>query len=303
MDYGNILTRSWNIIWVHKYLILLGVLAALGSGGGGFGTGGASDFGGESADNGFQFEGAPLDFGQIGSPAELTAVAAILVLVCVGLLIGLAVWAVSRVAAGGLIAGASTIDGGSRSSFGQDWRAGWSRVWRLIGIGLIPLIPVLILLVLGIVLGGMFYSFSSVSNEFAVAPARSGLGIALVVVACIFIPIAVALNLLRTFADRACVLENLSVLNSYGRGWQVLSANLGPALILFVIQIAITVVLGIGLLLPSLLILLCCFLWPLLLLVQGAVTSYFSTMWTLAWREWTGMGHGGEIAADAAQAG
>jgi hypothetical protein len=31
-----------------------------------------------------------------------------------------------------------------------------------------------------------------------------------------------------------------------------------------------------------------CLLWPLMLLVEGAITAYFSTVWTLAWREWTG---------------
>jgi hypothetical protein len=34
-----------------------------------------------------------------------------------------------------------------------------------------------------------------------------------------------------------------------------------------------------------------------LLLAQGAVASYFSTLWTLAWREWTGVGHAGDIVA------
>lgn len=32
----------------------------------------------------------------------------------------------------------------------------------------------------------------------------------------------------------------------------------------------------------------CCFLWPLLLLIQGTVAAFFSTLWTLAWKEWTG---------------
>ena len=35
MDYGQLLSRAWNIIWEHKFLILLGVLVALGSAGGG----------------------------------------------------------------------------------------------------------------------------------------------------------------------------------------------------------------------------------------------------------------------------
>jgi hypothetical protein len=31
-----------------------------------------------------------------------------------------------------------------------------------------------------------------------------------------------------------------------------------------------------------------------LLLLRGAIAAYFSTMWTLAWREWTGLGHAAE---------
>ncbi len=29
MDYGRLLRRAWDIIWAHKFLILLGVLVAL----------------------------------------------------------------------------------------------------------------------------------------------------------------------------------------------------------------------------------------------------------------------------------
>jgi len=294
MDYGNILTRSWHIIWNHKYMILLGVLVALGSGGGGFGTGGPSGFGGESGNNGFQFEGSPPDFGQIEGIGGL-AVGVIIVIVGLALLIGLAVWAVSRVAGGGLIAAADTVDGGGRSSFGQAWQAGWARGWRLIGIGLLPLIPVLILIVAGIGLGGLLYGFSTVSNESTVVAPTVWPAVGLGVLACLMIPIAVVLNLLRTFADRACMLEDLPVLASYSRGWGVLSANLGPAVILFVIQLAIGFGLAIVLFLPGIIMILCCILWPLFLLIQGAISAYFSTMWTLAWREWTGTGHPGAI--------
>jgi hypothetical protein len=38
---------------------------------------------------------------------------------------------------------------------------------------------------------------------------------------------------------------------------------------------------------PGILIALCCVLWPLFLVLQGAIAAYFSTVWTLAWREWT----------------
>jgi hypothetical protein len=33
MDYGKLLRRSWEILWEHKFLFLLGVLVALSSSG------------------------------------------------------------------------------------------------------------------------------------------------------------------------------------------------------------------------------------------------------------------------------
>lgn len=301
MDYGNILTRAWNIIWTHKYLILLGVLVALGNGGGGgFSPGGPTGFGGESGDNGFQFEGAPPDLGQIG-PLEGMAIGAIILLVGLALLIGLAVWAVSRVAGGGLIAAVDAVDGGGQSSFGRAWQAGWAKGWRLIGIGLLPLIPVLILVFVGLLAGGVFAGLANIGEQVAV-PAGAGVGTILVATACLMIPIAIVLNLLRTFADRACMLEDMPVLAAYSRGWGVLSANLGPAMVLFVIQLAIGFGLAIVLFLPSIIMLLCCILLPLFLLIQGAISAYFSTMWTLAWREWTGLGHSGDVTPSTAAA-
>lgn len=62
----------------------------------------------------------------------------------------------------------------------------------------------------------------------------------------------------------------------------MLTENFGSALVLFLIQIVIGLVLDVGLVLPAL----CCLLWPLLLIVQGGIAAYFSTLWTLAWRRW-----------------
>jgi hypothetical protein len=114
--------------------------------------------------------------------------------------------------------------------------------------------------------------------------------------ACIFLPIALVLGLLQAFANRACMLEDTGVIAAYRRGLNVLVQNIGPVLILFALQIVINIVLGVALFLPGLVMVLCCILWPLLLLIRGAITAYFSTMWTLAWREWTGLGHPGELA-------
>ena len=86
------------------------------------------------------------------------------------------------------------------------------------------------------------------------------------------------------------MLEGLGVFDSYRRGWEVATTNLAAAVLLFVIQIAITIGLGIALFVPSIVMVLCFVLWPVLLLIQGAIAAYFSTLWTLAWREWTDAG-------------
>jgi hypothetical protein len=104
---------------------------------------------------------------------------------------------------------------------------------------------------------------------------------------CCALPFALLLGLLRTFAERACMIEGLGVIDSYGRGVAVLQTNLGSALVLFVLQIIIMIALAIVFLVPGLILALCFLFWPLLWLASGAVAAYFSTLWTLAWREWT----------------
>ena len=44
MDYGNLLKRSWDIVWHNKFLFILGFLAALGSGGTNGNRGGQGNF-------------------------------------------------------------------------------------------------------------------------------------------------------------------------------------------------------------------------------------------------------------------
>ena len=84
------------------------------------------------------------------------------------------------------------------------------------------------------------------------------------------------------------MLEESGVIDAYRRGWNVLTANIGEAIILFVLQIAIFIGLAILLIVPSIIVALCCLLWPLFLVVQGAVSAFISALWTLAWRTWTG---------------
>jgi hypothetical protein len=211
----------------------------------------------------------------------------VMIAIVVGLFIGIPLWVLSTLSRGGLIAGVSAIDGGGTSSFGTAFNAGWRKGWRLLGIGVLPAIPGLLLALIGLGAAGFMVGMEGVFSRNVVRAPLAGIGIAVAALACILVPIAIVLGLLRTFANRACMLEDLGVFEAYGRGLSVLFDNLGSAILLFLIQIAVSIVIGILLLVPSLILAICCIFWPVLLLIQGTVAAYFSTMWTLAWREWT----------------
>ena len=113
MEYGRIVNRSVNIVWNNKFLIVLGILAALGggtsslNGGGGGGNGGGGGTSGQVPDL---------------TGGDALAIGLVIGVVLVAIVIGLALWAISTVARGGLVAGVDTIEDGGTSSFSQAWR-------------------------------------------------------------------------------------------------------------------------------------------------------------------------------------
>ena len=283
------LKRAWSIIWENKFLILLGIIVALGSGGrgGGLGSGGGGSSGNGESSYDFPFGDMPTLRAEIGFPEVVIGLAALAV-ISFALLVAILVWVAATIARGGLIAGVNTIEGGGASSFAAAWYAGWDKGWRLLGIGIAPAIPTFILALAGLATAGVLAGLWGWLGQNVSVAAGIGLGVPFVVLACILVPIALALSLLRTFANRACMLEDLGVMASYRRGLEVLVTNIGPAIVLFLVQVGISIALGLVLFLPGLLMVLCCILWPVLLAIKGTVTSYFSTLWTLAWREWAG---------------
>ena len=281
MEYGKIISRSARIVWQNKFLIILGIIASLSTStysGGGGGGGGGSD---QPLGNIEQYSDVQEFF------TGLTA-AAIIGFVCLALFIGILLWVVSTVARGGIIGSVDAIEDGGKSGFTQAWSAGWRRVKTLLGIGIIPAIPGLILFIIGFVAisayGGFYALFGDgLYEEWGAA----GLGVSLALLACILVPVMVILSILRNFAERACMLEGLGVVESYRRGTSVLTGNLGEVLILFILQVAIFF--GLFLLfVPGLILMLCCCLWPLMFVIQGAVTAFLTALWTLAYRHWIG---------------
>lgn len=292
MDYSRLLQRALEILTRYPFLILVGVLAAfsggIGGGGGGSNSGWRTN---EQELDQLQQQFPDLSQGQLPdvdlSPAAGFALAAIPFVLCIALIVGIFLWAVGTIARGGLIASVNDIENGMASSFGAAWQAGMTRVNSLLGISLIPAIPGLILFVAGL---SAFLTSGGVAAIFGGdvgMPFGAGALALIGTLACIAVPFGLILGLLRTFAERACMLEGTGVVDSYRRGMEVLTANLGSAAILFVIQIVISILLGVLLILPGLIAALCFLLWPLIWVINGAIAAYFSALWTLAWRTWT----------------
>lgn len=303
MDFSKVLRRAWEITWRWKVLWILGFLAALGNGGGG--GGGNYTFDSSDWDPGYGYQAPSIPPGVVG---------AIIAVACLAIIFAIALWVVSVIARGGLIAGVHQIEEEGATTFGQAWRAGASRFWTLFGIGILAAVPMLILIVVGIVV----FVVGMVSGA-SVADYSEGGAVAILlptilcggVFCCGAIILAIVLAQIRIYAERAAVLEGLGWIEAFVRGWDVLKSNLGPTIIFwiifFVIGLALALVIvaiifmlmipfiaivanvdpGLWMVVPG-----CCGgLLAIIIaaLVSAIVETFVSSTWTLAYREMTGL--------------
>ena len=286
MDYGNLFTRAWDTLWKNVFLILLGVLAVLGRGNSG-----------DPTRIQYMLQGDEIPWRDMqphnfdpnlwnGDFSEFALGGLFLLVIIALVLLGLVFWAVGLIARGGMISAVDDLERGKEAGFITAFQAGWAKAWRLLGIGLVPAIPGVILAVIMI----SVLVFSGLRYYPGMEAGWQGMGTLAPVLFlfCLFVPIMLILSALQNFANRSCMLEDTGVLAAYRRGLEVLGDNLGPAVILFIIQVVINIVLGIVFLIPSFLAMVCCLLWPVVILIQAGFTAFYSILWTLAWREWVG---------------
>lgn len=252
----------------------------------------------------------------------------IIAVICVLAVIALVIWVLSIIARGGLISAANQIEDTDLSSFRQGWQAGRETMWRMLGVSLVQGIPgLLVAAVVAIlfVLGAFAFLGTAGPGGFANPPdellAGSGLILlCLIPIMCIFALVSLALSILRPFADRACVMEDEPVFAAYRRGWEVLRDNFVDSLVLGIIRFFTGLVVGFVVAVPLLILgliagvsfgfgalasgpealsglagpviaaLVCGgLIFLVIATVVGAVlTTFFSSMWTLAYREFVG---------------
>jgi len=235
MDYGKVLKRAWEITWRWKILWIFGFLVSLGQGGSGGSSGSryttsSSDWQGWNAD----------------SQVTGTIIAIIIAVACVAILIGIALWVVSTIARGGLIAGVQQVEDEGSTDFRRAWRVGRKRFWTLFGINVLTALPLFLLgLIAAVVLVLSIIGLVNVSDSSA---PNAGLGVLGIVCGGLFccgtIIVAWLLGLIQIYADRAAVLEGLGWIEALKRGWQVLKTNIGPTLVFWLIFLVIGLIVG-----------------------------------------------------------
>jgi hypothetical protein len=302
MDFTKVLGRAWEITWRWKVLWILGFLAALGNGGGG-GTNYTFDSSNWETAHGYQTPSVPPGI-----------VGALIGLACLAIIFGIALWVVSVIARGGLIAGVHQIEEEGATTFGQAWRVGASRFWTLFGIGILAALPLIILIVVGIVV-----FIVGIASGASVADFSEGGAAAIILptvlcggaFCCVGIILAIILAQIRIYAERAAVLEGLGWIEAFVRGWDVLKTNLGPTIIFwvifFVIGLALALVIAaimFMLMIPLIALVAsvdpgpwmvvpgCCGgLLAIIIaaLISAIIETFSSSTWTLAYREMTGL--------------
>ncbi len=292
MDYAEVLKKTWDITWRYKGLWVLGILASCGRGGGG---GGGSNI--VSTDNGE----LPSFIQEI--PEEVL-IPIVLGVVLIALLLALVFAVLGLMGQAGLIAGFNRVDSGSDATFGEAFRDGLSYFWRLLGLQILILVATFGLVILGILA--------------AIPLGIITLGIGLLCLIPLVIIFAIAATIYLNLTRIALVVEDLDVFTALRRAWEVLRENLTPTVVMGLILLFGSFLAGLLIAAPLIAILIpimtailaggeeallagigfgaLCFVvyLPILILLNGILSSYITGAWTLTYRRLTGKA--GELA-------
>jgi hypothetical protein len=302
-NFGEVLSRAWQIIWKHKVLWIFGIFAGCSRGSGNFrGNSGGGGSGGT---------------GQL--PPEVMRVFQfiqqnLVMFIVVGCILVLVIWAItiflSTIGKVGLIRGTFQAEGGAEKLiFGQLFSESTPYFWRIFGLSLIVAIPILI--VFAVVIAGLVaFAVSASNGNDAANIGLVGMVPLLIGCFCLLVPVLFVVGMIIRQAENAIVLEDLRVLPAISRGWDVFRANLGPVILMAIILAVIGVIVGIIIALPVLVIVVpaaitfavgkaqnwtpmifagvcLCLYIPVAWVLNGIITAYTESAWTLTYMRLT----------------
>lgn len=296
LNFGEILTRAWQITWKYKVLWIFGILAGCTNGSGGGGGGGNTGYStGPSRPSDFDVPPEIQRFIVLMEDFVAWVEDNMWIFIVIGLVflllvvISIFLGTIGRI---GLIKGAYQAEmGAERLVVGELFSASMPYFWRVFGlsflIGLAFLLLLLPLIILGIVTAGVAL-------------------VCLIPLICLLVPVGFVIGIIIEQANRAMVLEDLGMVDGLRRGWEISRANIWPLIVMALILFGISLLLGILIALPILIVvfptifafamgegqtftplyiaLACiCLYAPVSWILNGILTTYTQSAWTLTY--------------------
>lgn len=300
-NFGEVLTRAWQIIWKHRVLWIFGIFAGCGRGSGNF----RGNSGGGGGGNG-GFDQLPPEVMRVFQFIQQNLVTFIVA----GCILILLIWVVtiflSTIGKVGLIRGTFQAEGGAEKLiFGQLFSESTPYFWRIFGLSLIVAIPILIVFA-ALIAGVAAFAISASNGNDAAQVGVFGILPLLVGCVCLLVPVMFVVGMIIRQAENAIVLEDMQVLPAISRGWEIFRANLGPIILMAIILAVIGVAAGLIIAIPILAVVvpaaitfavnraenwtpmifagvcLCLYL-PVAWLLNGILTAYTESAWTLTY--------------------
>lgn len=226
MDFGEVLSRAWQVIWKHKVLWIFGILAGCSSTGGAPGNFRVSVQRQASPEVQRYFDQF---FARVPS-WQIALIVGILVLIVLVLIV-LAIF-LSTVGRIGLIRGTRQVDQEVEPLiFGELFNGSLPYFWRVFGLNLLVGIAGFVLALFIIVPLAIF------------AIVTLGIGLLCIIpLICILIPIGWLVGIIIEQANIAIVIEDEGILAGLQHGWEIFQSNLGAMIVM-----ALILYLGVGL--------------------------------------------------------
>lgn len=311
MDFGEILSKAWKIIWKHKVLWIFGLLASCGAQSWGGGGGGSSSIN-TMPQNG---SGIPMrnlppwmrDFffqmqrGFEDGTIWIYIVLIVLALILLSFVLSVVFLLLRTVGKIGLVRGAWKADEGQETlTFPELLGEVQHYFWRV-------LLFSIVLAVLGFVVGLILFLPVILMILFT-------LGCGLLCLIPLSIAVSWFISVLVELTIVAILGEDLDVIKAVERAWALLTGNLAPVALMTLILFLGRMIIGIFTALPILLVIAPAVIGiiaearaatvigllisgvglmiyiVLAIFVNSVVESYFSTAWTLVFRRLTGRG-------------
>lgn len=244
MDYGNILTRAWQIAWKNKALWLFGILASCGRQSGFSGQG--FNFGANStqfADPGTLPPEMERFFYQLERSLESISPEAIVgfsfAIIAFSLLVALLLGFFSVYGRVTVIKGTIIAESGGSFNTASLASEGAAYFWR--GLGLNLMLGFALLVVVGsVILVGVIFSTLTL-----------GIGLlCFIPLLCLLVPFGLLYRVYIEMANVALVKEDLDVMAAARRGWELMQGNWGEIILMSLILLIGGGLLGVLISLP-----------------------------------------------------